>query len=86
MFNIQNLLGNLMASAAQTFVSSDTMYNQFCAFCTKLNMPKPSRAQFDSFVSNYNAMSPEQKLSQLQQMDQTKLSGILDKLKRPSEN
>lgn len=75
-----------MASAAQTFVSSDTMYNQFCAFCTKINMPKPSRAQFDSFVSNYNAMSPEQKLSQLQQMDQTKLSGILDKLKRPSEN
>lgn len=86
MFDLSSMLQGIMASAAQTFMASDSVYNQFCGFCEKLHVPKPSRAQFDSFVSNYNSMSPEQKVSQLQQVDQSKLSEMLDKLKRSPGN
>lgn len=65
MFNIQNLINMASQAMLHKLVSSDTMYQQWCAFSKKMGIPTTSRAEFDSLVNQFNSTDANAKMTQL---------------------
>lgn len=65
MFNIQSLVNMASQAMLRKLVSSDAMYQQWCAFSKKMGIPATSRAEFDSLVSQFNSTDADAKMTQL---------------------
>lgn len=65
MFNIQSLVNMASQAMLNKLVSSNAMYQQWCAFSKKLGIPATSRAEFDSLVNQFNSTDVNAKMSQL---------------------
>lgn len=73
MFNIQNLINMASQAMLRKLVSSDAMYQQWCAFSKKMGIPATSRAEFDSLVSQFNSTDANAKMLQRAKQSDTML-------------
>lgn len=83
MFNLSSIFTTAAQAMAKRFVASDSMYQQYKAFCSQLGMAEPSRAEFDQFVNMFNTTSPEDKMKQLQSITSDQISSIVSKVGIP---